>query len=185
MIAAGLVLSTASGCTTIVGPGSGGATSRAAEPPASWDSAILFQFRDAVSDPNTNFTARVELQGDATSPRTVTGHDVYLTETGFLRTPWYRLRIADLDSTRMVVRVVLDHATGGRSEAEYPLTIKRAEFYYVSFGVGTREPPRPHMPDLVQELRSYPVPAGARRLPSDSLWIGYYKAGRYCFTCPR
>lgn len=184
-LAAVVLAAASSGCTTLMGPAGGGDTSRAAEPPASWKSAVLFQFRDSLSDPHMNFAARVELAGNGTPGRTITGRDVYLTESGFLRTPWYRLRITNAEPERqIVIQVLLEHAVGGRTVAEYPLTIKRDVFYYVSFGVATREPPQPHLPDLMQELRSYPVPAEARRQPSDSLWIGYYTQGRYCFMCP-
>lgn len=180
---AATMLAAASGCTTILGPGGSGETSRADEPPASWESAVLFQFRDSLSDPHANFAARVELGGDAFAPRTVTGRDVYLTESSFLRTPWYRLQI-NAESSQVVIRVKLDDASGGRTEVEYPLTVKRDEFYYVLFGVATREPEESHRPSLIRELRRYAVPAEARRQPSDSLWIGYYAHGRYCFMCP-
>lgn len=183
---AATMLATVSGCTTILGSGGGEGTSRADEPPSSWESAVLFQFRDSLSDPQANFAARVELGGDATTSRTVTARDVYLTESNFLRTPWYRIWLAGGAPQRQtVIRVVLEHATGALTVAEYPLTVKRDEFYYVSFGVATRQPPQPHHPDLLRELRSYPVPPEARRQSSDSLWIGYWSQGRHCFMCPR
>lgn len=179
---AATLLASASGCTSIFRFGGNEATSRAAEPPASWESAILFQFRDSLSDSLANYAARVEFDGEqGATLRTVTGGDVYLTESSFLRTPWYRLRVA----RQMVVRVVLEHPHTGPTVAEYPLTVKHDEFYYVLFGVGTREPEEPHRPSLIRDLRRYPVPAEARRQPSDSLWIGYYAEGRYCFACPR
>lgn len=178
MIAA-TVLAAATGCTTILGPGGSGDTSRATEPPASWESAVLFQFRDSLSDSASNFAARVEFDGH----RAVTGRDVYLTESNFLRTPWYRLRVSEPE--QMVVRVVLEHPREARTVAEYPLPITRDEFYYVLFGVGTLEPEEPHRPYIVRELRKYAVPAEARRRATDSLWIGYYTRGRYCFACPR
>lgn len=177
MIAATMLAAT--GCTTILGPGGSGDTSRATEPPASWESAILFQFRDSLSDSAANFAARVETDG----LRTVTGRDVYLTESNFLRTPWYRLRVSE--PKEIVIRVVLDHPREAPTVAEYPLTVTRDEFYYVLFGVGTLEPEQPHSPYIVRELRNYAVPAGVRRQPTDSLWIGYYTRGRYCFACPR
>jgi hypothetical protein len=179
-----IVLVLASGCTTLVGSAAGPETSTDAEPPRAWESAVLFQFRDSTSDPGLEFAARVELGGAAT-PRTVTGDDVYLTESNLLRTPWYRLRLPPAELRgELMIQVVLEHPSGDRSVADYPLTITRDEFYYVSFGVGTRQAPQPHLPDRVRELRSYPVPAEARQQTSDSLWIGYYTRGRYCFSCP-
>jgi hypothetical protein len=178
MLAATL-LAAAAGCTTILGPGGGGDTSRATEPPASWESAVLFQFRDSLSDSTASFTARVEFGGH----HTVTGRDVYLTESNFLRTPWYRLRVSEPE--QMVIRVVLEHPRELRTVAEYPLPVVRNEFFYVLFGVGTLEPEQPHRPYIVQDLRKYAVPAEVRRQPTDSLWIGYYTRGRDCFACPR
>lgn len=169
----------ATGCTTILGPGGGGDTSRAAEPPASWESAVLFQFQDSLRDSAANFAARVELDGRFT----VTGRDLYLTDSHFLRSPWYRLRVAE--PRHIQVRVMLEHPRGARTVAEYPILVERDEFYYVLFGVGTLEPEQPHRPYVVRELRKYAIPAEARRQPSDSLWIGYYTQGRYCFSCPR
>lgn len=110
---------------------------------------------------------------------------MYLTESNFLRTPWYRLRVVNGNASQVIIRLILDDASGGRTSVEYPIPVARDEFYYVLFDVGTREPEEPHRPSLIQELRRYPVPAGARRQPSDSLWIGYYAEGRYCFSCPR
>jgi hypothetical protein len=183
--AAVVIAAACSGCTTMMGPAGGSDTSRAAEPPQSWESAVLFQFRDSLSDPHARFAARVEFRGDGAVPQNVTGADVYVTESNLLRTPWYRMRIlGNAPERQMVLRVVLEHATGEHTEAEYPLTIKRDEFYYVSLGIGTREPAQPHRIDVMHELRSYPVPIAARRLASDSLWIGYYTRGRYCFSCP-
>lgn len=183
-VIAATMLAAASGCTTILGSGGSGETSRADEPPASWDSAVLFQFRDSLSDPQANFAVRVDLAGEGSVPRTVTARDVYLTESSFLRTHWYRLRLANAESGQVVIRLTLDDTSGGRTEVEYPLTVKRDEFYYVLFGVATREPEEPHRPSLIRDLRRYPVPAEARRQPSDSLWIGYHAQGRYCFMCP-
>jgi hypothetical protein len=180
---AAIMLAAASGCTTILGPGGGGETSRAVEPPASWESAILFQFRDSLSDPAANFAARVEFDGVGGARRTVTGRAVYLEKSSFLRTPWYRLRVGD--PRQMMVRIVLEHQRETHTVAEYPITITRDEFYYVLFGIGTLEPEQPHRPYIVRELRKYAVPAEARRQPTDSLWIGYYTRGRYCFACPR
>jgi hypothetical protein len=179
-----MIAAASGGCSTLVGPSAGLETSRAAEPPAAWESAVLFQFRDAVTNPDAGFKARVEFTGEP-SGRPVTGRDVYLTESNFLRTPWYRLRIPGAEAERsLVITVVLEHDAGGRTTAEYPLTVARDEFYYVSFGVATREPPAPANPDIVRELRSYPIPAAARKQPGDSLWIGYATRSRYCFACP-
>lgn len=182
LLTAIMLAAASSGCMTLMGPGSSRESSRAAEPPASWESAILFQFRDSLSDPLADFAARVEFGQGGTARRTITGRDVYLTESSFLRTPWYRLRVAA--GPQVALRVVLEHAGGGRTVAEYPLTVRRDEFYYVLFGVGTRQPPEPHRPELIRELRTYPLPENARRQASDSLWIGYYAQGRYCFMCP-
>lgn len=178
---AAIVLGSASGaCTPLLGPGGTGESSRAAEPPSSWESAILFQFRDSLSDPRVDFAARVEVDRDGAARRTITGRDVYLTESSFLRTPWYRLGAPG----QIALRVVLEHAGGGRTVAEYPLAVRRDEFYYVLFGVGTRQSPEPHRPELVRELRTYALAENTGRQASDSLWIGYYAQGRYCFMCP-
>lgn len=176
------MLAAAGGCSTVLGPGGGGETSRAAEPPASWESAILFQFRDSLSDQAVRFAARVELDVDGPARRTVTGDAVYMTESSFLRTPWYRLRVTE--PRQMVIRVVLEYPHDARTVAEYPLTISPGEFYYVLFGVGTLEPEEPNRPYIIREMRKYAVPAEAIQQPSDSLWIGHYTQGRYCFACP-
>ena len=182
-VIAATLLAAAGGCTTILAFGGGEETSRAAEPPATWESAILFQFPDSLTDSAANYAARVEFDGErGAARRTVTGRDVYLAEGNFHRTPWHRLRVAE--SRQLVLRVVLNHPHEGRTVAEYPLTVTRDEFYYVMFAVGTVEPDPLHRPLLVRELRKYAVPAEARREPSDSLWIGYYTRGRYCFMCP-
>jgi hypothetical protein len=183
-VMAAMMLAAASGCATILGSGGNDETSRAAEPPASWESAILFQFRDSLSDPQADFAVRVEFEGEkGAALRTVTGGDVYLTESNFLRTPWYRLRVAE--HRQMVVRVVLEHPQAGRTVAEYPLNVRRDEFYNVLFGVGTLKPEPPHRPHLVRDLRKFAIPAEVRQQPSDSLWIAYHAEGRYCFACPR
>lgn len=183
VLAAIMLAAASGGCSTLMGPGASGDSSRAAEPPSSWESALLFQFSDFLVDPQADFAARVEIiDQEGTARRTVTGRDVFLTESSFLRTPWYRLRVAA--PRRIALRVVVEHASGGRTVAEYPLSIRRDEFYYVIFGVGTRQPPEPHRPELIRELRTYELPSAAKRPPSDSLWIGYYAQGRYCFSCP-
>lgn len=59
----------------------------------------------------------------------MTGRDVYLTETSCLRTPWYRLLLTNAESSQVVIRLKLDNTGGRRTEVEYPLTVKRDEFY--------------------------------------------------------
>lgn len=183
-VAALVLAGLASGCAGLTGPAGSQQTSTAAEPPAGWESAVLFQFRDSVTDPHAGFAARVEFQTEH-SVHAVTGRDVFVTQSNIVRTPWYRLGLPRGASQKNVMlRVVLQHSAGGRTVAEYPLVVKPDEFYYVTFGVATRRPDPPHNPGHVRGLRSYPVPVDAQGSPGDSLWIGYHSTGRYCFECP-
>ena len=96
------------------------------------------------------------------------------------RTPWYRVHVSDTLTTVLDVKVVFPQGAGVAA-AEYPLTVQRDAFYSVQINTsgfdarritGAREP------------RAYPIPAAARRTPSDSLWIYWAARSRDCWTCP-
>jgi hypothetical protein len=173
-----------SGCTGVLNSTESSRVSSAYEPPRSWDSALLFRFEDSTQSESERYGARIEFF-DGERQRSVTGADVFR-QGGSSRTPWYRVSMPASGEFATTVRITIGDLAGARTVAEYPLTMKANDFYYVRFGIGTLEPGlHPPTNPMVEELRGYDVPAGARRAPSDSLWVSHVTRGRYCFDCPR
>lgn len=183
------VLALGAACTGAVTSAESRDVSNAHEPPGSWESAILFQFIDSTfrfAEPEVNtpstYGARIEFT-DGLRRRVVTGRDVFVAENGAVRTPWYRVE-AHAGAHANALHVTIGDPLGEQITAEYPMALKRGEFYSVRFGVYTRRYGPGSDDAFLHGWRSYPVPAGARRAPGDSLWIAYLTRERYCFNCP-
>jgi hypothetical protein len=156
--------------------------STAFEPPRSWDAAIFFVFGDSAFVPAADYAARIEFH-DGTRQRAVAASDLFDAPTGEKRTPWYRLR-PDENGATMVVRVTLEHTSGARTTAEYPLTIQRDEYVTLYATVYTRDPAEWYM-SMPRHRKSFPLHPSARVQPGDSLWISHAGRNRECFDCPR
>lgn len=148
------------------------------EPPRSWSSAVTFQFSDASVHPFASHRTRIEFH-DGVRPRVVTVDDLMNVREYDERTPWYRLRRSSI-----TVRVTIEHPGGYQTVAEYPLSVERDEFYYLSALVYTRGPEPMGRPPHSHPPVSFPLHPMAQAQPGDSLWIGYNQRGRYCFDCP-
>ncbi len=162
--------------------------SAAYEPPQGWESAVLFQFMDSTyrlleggKNP-ANYAATIEYF-DGIRTRVVTGGDIFRAENGSIRTPWYRLE-PEGSEYATTIRITISDAAGEEAVAEYPLTLRKGQFYFVEFGVYTRTYGPGSRDAFMQGWRRYPVPPGARRAPGDSLWVAYRTRGRDCFNCP-
>lgn len=184
-----LGLTILAGCTSILHPGRSDDTSSAFEPPQSWDSGVNFQFADSTyvwvtagTPPTVRFGAEVEFF-DGRRYRKVRGSDLFTTEANELRTPWYRIWMPSGAEHPVTLRITIGDPQGERTVSEYPLNVRLDDFYQIRFGVGTNDP-RPGHIWIPNDLRSYPVPAGARTSPRDSLWVGWFVRGRDCFDCP-
>jgi hypothetical protein len=178
-----LLLFAAAGCSSLLASSDPSRVSSAFEPPKAWESALLFRFEDSTQNAFERYGARIEFS-DGERQRSVTGGDVFR-QSGAARTPWYRVSMPASGEFPTTIRISIGDPAGEHTVAEYPLTMKANEFYYVRLGVGTLPPgPLPPTNPMVYELRGYAIPAGARHVPSDSLWVSYVTRGRYCFDCP-
>jgi hypothetical protein len=110
----------------------------------------------------------------------VTNTDLFTTAGGEVRTPWYRLRPREDPIT---LRVTVEHPGGVRTTAEYPLFVKKDEFYSVGAHVYTRQPAPSHLPYLDINPVSFPLNPRAGGQPGDSLWVSFYITRRDCFNC--
>lgn len=184
------LLGTAMVCASAacVGLGSGGTEiSTAYEPPRSWNAGVYFVFQDSASvrpehmvSPRPDYAARIEFD-DGLQERVATGADLFHAPMGEIRTPWYRLRPGRSGVTTSV-RMILEHAGGGRTVADYPLTIRRDEYATVIATVYTRSPDERYI-SMPRYRRSYPLHPSARQQPGDSLWIEHAITDRACFYC--
>lgn len=165
--------------------------STAFEPPQSWDAAVYFVFIDStfvpssdisVISPKADYATTVEFH-DGAQRRVITSEDQFDAPTGERRTPWYRLRPGS-SGVETVVRVTLHHRSGGRTTAEYPLTVLRDEYVTVLADVYTRDPNEWYI-SMPRHRRSFPLHPSARAQPGDSLWISHAATNRECFGCPR
>lgn len=156
--------------------------STAFEPPRSWDAALFFVFGDSSFVPNADYATRIEFH-DGTRTRTVAAADLFDAPTGERRTPWYRLRPDETGAT-MVVRVTLEHTSGARTTADYPLIIQRDEYVTLYAMVYTRDPGERYI-SMPRYHKSFPLHPSARAQPGDSLWISHAGRNRECFDCPR
>jgi hypothetical protein len=161
--------------------------STAFEPPRSWQAAIFFDFVDSTFVPDAadarraDYATTIEFH-DGTRWRVVTARDQFDAPTGERRTPWYRLR-PGRSGVPVAVRVFLDHAGGGRTTADYALTIQRGEFVNVLAMVYTRDPNEWYI-SMPRYRKAFPLHPSARASPGDSLWIMHAARGRECFGCP-
>lgn len=178
------------GCTSILHPGRRDDTSADFEPPQSWVAGVKFQFVDSTyvwvtegTPPSFRFGAEVEFF-DGRSYRRVRGSDLFTTEANELRTPWYRIWMPEGSEYPLELRIKIGDPQGERTVSEYPLNVRADGFYQVRFGVGPVQRQRIPGGWIPNDLRTYPVPAGARTSSGDSLWVGWFSRVRECFDCP-
>lgn len=169
MRTAALVLAALSGCTAIRHPSAQEDVWRSAEPPPpAWEAAISFFLADST---------RVEFF-DGQRMRVVHARE-RLSER-FGASPFYRVHPRPTFST--TIHVTAEFPGHGTVTAEYPMNVERGAYYTVSAIPSSRNPERVLI--SAQGARSYPMPAGARREPSDSLWVFWTARTRECWTCP-
>lgn len=159
-----------------------GDLSTAFEPPRSWDAALFFVFGDSTFLTDADYATRIEFH-DGMRQRVVTAGDLFDAPTGERRTPWYRLRPNENGAT-MVVRVTLEHASGARTTADYPITVQRDEYVSLYATVYTRDPDEWYI-SMPRDRKSFPLHPSARAQLGDSLWISHAARNRECFDCPR
>jgi hypothetical protein len=156
--------------------------STAFEPPRTWDAAVFFVFGDSAFVPGADYATRIEFN-DGVRQHVVTSRDLFDAPTGERRTPWYRLR-PDLGGLTTLIRVTLEHAGGGRTTADYPLTIRSDEFVTVLANVYTRDPNEWYI-SMPRDRKPFALHPSARAQPGDSLWVSHAARQRECFGCPR
>jgi hypothetical protein len=151
------------------------------EPPRAWGSGIRFRLGDPViHHPRVNYTTRVEFVSGRKS-RIVTNKDLFTSSNGAVITPWYR---ADPMEDPITLRITVEHSGGVKTTAEYPLFIKKGEFYSVGAHVHTRQPAPSDSPYLDINPVAFPLNPNAAAQPGDSLWVSFSVASRECFDCP-
>jgi hypothetical protein len=160
----------------------GAELSTAFEPPRSWDAAVLFSFGDSAFVPHADYATRIEFH-DGVQQRVLTSRDLFDAPTGEKRTPWFRLH-PGRSGAPVAVRVILEHASGARTTADYPLTIQRDEYVSLYAIVYKRDPNEWYI-SMPTERKSYSLHPTARAQPGDSLWISHAARNRECFGCPR
>lgn len=185
----GLLLTVAA-CGTILHAGGSTAddTSKDYEPPQTWGAGIQFHFADSTwrGEPavgNRLYGTEV-MFFDGRRDRAITGKALFYSPANSVQTPWSRLWPRSTGEAETTLQITIRDRTGNAAAAKYPLLVRRNEFYRVFFGVYTNVPDGVWISPLRSTLRSFDVPPGAKRLPSDSLWVGYYAVPRDCFDCP-
>jgi hypothetical protein len=143
---------------------------------------VYFVFYDSTFVPDADYATTIEFD-DGVRQRVVTARDLFDAPTGERRTPWYRLR-PGADGASTVIRVTLQHTSGARTTADYPVTVNRDEFATVLARVYTRDPNEWYI-SMPRERKSFPLHPSARAQPGDSLWISHAARSRDCFDCPR
>lgn len=178
----GVLAFTLSSCAAILSSAAPEAAPRS-EPPESWPSAIQFLFQDPSVDKGVSHNSRAQFH-DGTRPREVTNRDMVRVPGPALDliTPWYRLRPPAQGSVSL--RVILEHADGAVTAADYLLPVHEDLFYTVYAVVGTRDPDAPRWAGMPSDLRGYPLSSPTRSSPGDSLWISHSVRSRECFACP-
>lgn len=151
------------------------------EPPRAWDAAVFFVFGDSSFIPGIDHATRIEFH-DGVRQRVITSRDLFDAPTGERRTPWYRLRPGASGVTTQI-RVILEHESGGRTTADYPLAINRDEFVTVLARVYTRDPNEWYI-SMPRHRKAFALHPAARAQPGDSLWISHVGRQRECFDCP-
>lgn len=151
------------------------------EPPRAWQSGVRFWLGDPVlHHPRVKHTTRVEFVS-AAQRRVVTHRDLFTASNAEVSTPWYRLRPGE---DPVALRFTLEHPGGAQTIAEYPLFVKKGEFYSVGAHVHARQPAPSHHPFLDTNPVSFPLHPDAAAQPGDSLWVSFYVTLRECFNCP-
>lgn len=175
------LLCSVSGCAGLLQPGVPD-VSTDSEPPSAWQSGIRFWLGDPViHHPRVNYTTRVEFASGRQN-RTVTNRDLFTAPSGNVVTPWYRV---GHEEDPVMLRITVEHLGGARTTAEYPLFVKKGEFYSVGAHVHTRHPAPSDSPYLDVNPVSFPLHPDAGAQPGDSLWVSFSVAHRDCFNCPR
>jgi hypothetical protein len=150
------------------------------EPSRSWPSAIQFVFPDTGAG-RVHHTTRIEFD-DGRAVQVVTNRDLVPASQGRLTTPWYRL--VPPGEGPLNVRVLLKHPDGSRTEANYPLPVRRDLFFEVFAAVYKRDPNAPPWIGMPMDERGFPLNTTAAQA-GDSLWIAFRVYSRECFGCPR
>lgn len=164
------MLAALSSCTGLRHPTAQEDVWRSADPPPpAWDAAISFSLADST---------RVEFF-DGERMRVVHSHEKLPERFG--ASPYYRVRPQPTFAT--TIRVTVNFPGQGTVTAEYPLNVERGTFYTVWTRSSWTNPEREMI--SAQGARSYPMPPGARREPSDSLWVFWTAQTRECWNCPR
>jgi hypothetical protein len=142
---------------------------RSAEPPPpAWEAAVSFLLADST---------QVEFF-DGERTRVVHARDGLAERFG--ASAFYRVRPRPTFST--TIHVTAHFPGHGTVTAEYPLIVEPGAYYTVSAYPSSRNPQQQIIP--ARDARSYPMPPGARREPSDSLWVYWTARTRECWTCP-
>jgi hypothetical protein len=151
------------------------------EPPDAWRSGVKFTLSDRVvhDDSRVNYSTRIEFTGGGRL-WVVSNRDLFQA-IGEVRTPWYRLSPQE---DPIMLRFTIEHPGGAQTMAEYPLFVKRDEFYSVGAHVYTRKPAPSHAPYLDINPVAYPLNPTAQAQPGDSLWISFTVTPKDCFNCP-
>lgn len=142
---------------------------RSAEPPPpAWEAAVSFFLADST---------QVEFF-DGERMRIVHAREGLRERFG--SSAWYRVRPRPTFST--TIHVTAFFPGHGTVKAEYPMNVEQGAFYTVSAYPSSRNPQSQVI--SARDARSYPMPPGARREPSDSLWVYWTARTRECWTCP-
>jgi hypothetical protein len=84
--------------------------------------------------------------------------------------------------TAVQIRIIVSDASGTESAAEYALDATSDVYYQVHLVVGTSVAD-PTWRSMLEARKAYPVHAGARRVETDSLHVGYHTLRRDCLQC--
>ena len=164
-----LLVAACPSCTGILHPTTQEDVWRSAEPPPpAWEAAISFSLIDSM---------RVEFF-DGERTRVVHARERLAERFG--ASPFYRVRPRPTFST--IIHVTANFPGHGTVTAEYPMNVERGAFYTVAARPSSMSPERQVI--SARDARSYPMPPGARREPSDSLWVYWTARTRECWTCP-
>lgn len=164
-----LLLAAIPGCTGIRHLTTQEEVWRSAEPPPhAWEAAISFFLTDST---------QVEFF-DGEKTRVVHAREGLSVRFG--ASPFYRVRPRPTFTT--MIHVTAHFPGHGTVTAEYPLNVERSAFYTVSAHPSSKNPERQLI--SARDARSYPMPPGARREPTDSLWVYWTARTRECWTCP-
>ncbi len=187
-----LVVLALAACGPIVHAGvSASDVSKEYEPPPEWESGIQFHFIDSTWTGKPDMGRRIIYGAevrfhDGRRERVVTGRELFYSASSAIHTPWYRVWLpAGAREIEATLYVTIGDQGGSRTVAEYPVRVMRDGFYRVGFAVYTPGPDEGRRwSEWNITSRVYDVPAGAKRVATDSLRIGYHSVPRDCFNCP-